>query len=462
MSKRSSILEDFQAYTERLIDTHNVPAISLALCYNQKLHKAAAGILNVETGIEATTDSIFQIGSITKVMTASLIMQLVDEGKVKLENPVKHYIRDFAIADSEARESITVRQLLNHTNGLAGDFFPDDIHDTGNPIARFVDRCHLLPLVHPVGEYYSYSNAAFAIAGRLIEVVTGGSWFDAMEERLFEPLGMKHSICRPMNVLRHRAAIGHFPDPNISSRWQLTEQSYLSLGQASAGSTPAMTPADLVVFAQAHLTQGIAKNGKEWLSKNAVSQMQQPQIQMPTTSTVLTSHMGLAWKLHRVKSSGRLFIDHMGGTLGQRSIICMVPDQDLSFAVLTNTAKDGVIESIAATLLQAFADIDIDESQPAVVTPTPENLAVFNGAYQSFGDEFIFSVKDSQLTAVHQDTVVKNPAEVLQLRPLNDTTFWGYNRDSAVAAKFQFLNPDSQGVYQRLSANGRILQRINK
>ncbi len=121
---KTSILEDFQAYAESLIDTHKIPAISLAVWHNGQLHQAAAGILNLETGVEATTDSIFQIGSISKVMTSSLVMQLVDEGKVDLDKPVKQYIRDFAIADEEATESITVRQLLNHTNGMDGDFFP--------------------------------------------------------------------------------------------------------------------------------------------------------------------------------------------------------------------------------------------------------------------------------------------------------------------------------------------------
>ena len=207
----SDILSDFQNYAEELVDVHNIPAVSIAVWHKQQLHKAAAGVLNLNTKVSATTDSIFQIGSITKVMTASIVMQLVDEGRVALDTPVKHYLSDFAIADSHATESITVRQLLTHTNGIAGDFFPDDTRETGNHIARFVDRCYQLPLIHPVGEYYSYSNAAFSIAGRLIEVLTGGSWFDAMEERVFKPLEMDHAICRPMDVLRYRSAIGHFP-----------------------------------------------------------------------------------------------------------------------------------------------------------------------------------------------------------------------------------------------------------
>ena len=95
--------------------------------------------MNHETGVEAAADSVFQIGSITKVMTTCLVMQLVDEGKVDLDSPVKRYLRDFMIADAEASETTTVRQLLNHTSGMAGDFFPDDEGHEGNLIARYVD-----------------------------------------------------------------------------------------------------------------------------------------------------------------------------------------------------------------------------------------------------------------------------------------------------------------------------------
>ena len=93
------------------------------------------------------------------------------------------------ISDAEASESITVRQLLNHTSGMAGDFFPDDEGHEGNLIARYVDRCNLLPLVNPPGALYSYSNSAFVIAGRLVEVVRGISWYQAMEDYHLQTIG---------------------------------------------------------------------------------------------------------------------------------------------------------------------------------------------------------------------------------------------------------------------------------
>ena len=167
------------------------------------------------------------------------------------------------IADAEASETITVRQLLNHTSGMAGDFFPDDQGHQGNLIARYVDRCNLLPLVHPPGALYSYSNSAFVIAGRLVEVVRGVSWYQAMEEYIFKPLGMEHALADPKELIRYRAAMGHIWD---GERWNVSPQPWLPLGMAPCGSTPTMSASDLILFARAHLENGQSSSGQSWLS----------------------------------------------------------------------------------------------------------------------------------------------------------------------------------------------------
>ena len=85
----------------------------------------AAGVLSKATGVEATPDSVFQIGSITKLWTSTLVMQLVDEGKVDLDAPIRTYLPDFRIRDEDAAAQITTRQLLCHTAGFEGDIFTD-------------------------------------------------------------------------------------------------------------------------------------------------------------------------------------------------------------------------------------------------------------------------------------------------------------------------------------------------
>ena len=461
-----SILSDFQRYAESLIDTHKIPAISLAVWHNKKLYQAAAGVLNLQTGVEATTDSIFQVGSISKVMTSSLVMQLVDEGKVVLDNPVKHYIRDFAIADRYATESITVRQLLNHTSGMDGDFFPDDNYQSGNPIARFVDRCNLLPLIHPVGKHYSYSNTAFAIAGRLVEVITGGTWFDAIEERIFQPLGMNHAICRPMDALRYRAAIGHIPNrecsnPDSPDFWQQTQQLYLSMGMAPAGATITMSASDLITFARAHMEGGLTQGGERWLSEHAVSQMQQPQVEIPSLSSGISSHAGLNWGLHRLNANGRLIYGHGGGTCGQMSMLRIVADRDTCIAVLVNAEHAEVAyQTVINALLKELADFDLTEPKPSFVTVPNEQLAHYIGDYQSSGEHYAIRLENARLTAVYKDIATKAPAVKTYLKPLDDALWMGFSEEGAPGAKIRFLEPDDSGRYRYIFST-RMLPRID-
>src|SRR5215831_7057692 len=97
-----------------------VPGASLAVLRDDDITAAASGLLNLDTGVEATTDSLFQIGSITKVWTTTVVMQLVDEGLVELDAPVRRYIPDFRVADESVSEAVTVRHLLTHSSGIDG------------------------------------------------------------------------------------------------------------------------------------------------------------------------------------------------------------------------------------------------------------------------------------------------------------------------------------------------------
>lgn len=454
------ILADFQAYAQNLVDKHKLPAISLAVWHHEKLYCAAAGVLNLKTGVEATMDSIFQIGSISKVMTASVVMQLVDEGRVVLDQPIKQYIRDFAIADHEATSNITVRHLLNHTSGISGDFFPDDSHDSGNPIARFVDRCNCLPLAHPVGEYYSYSNTAFAMAGRLIEVVTGGTWFDAIEERIFKPLGMQHSISRPIDVLRYRAAIGHVSSTSEPDGWQQTPSLYLTLGQAPAGTTITMSAADLMTFARAHLTKGLSPKGRRWLSEKAVAQMQCPQMDVPSLSDSVTSQVGLGWGLHRVNATGHRIYGHGGGTHGQMSMLRIVPDKDLCVVVLTNCENaELAYQTVINELLKELVDIDLSEPEPTLVEMPKEQLLPCQGDYQSPGEHYSIRLEGEQLVAIYRNTVSASPAQRLILKATDSGMWAGYTEEGSPGGKLRFFDPDEQGKYRYLF-NNRMLPRV--
>ena len=267
-TKLSKKLDNLQDYLEQMRERFNVPALSVAILFDNKRYSAASGVLNINTGVTATTDSIFQIASISKVFTASLIMQLVDEGRLDLDAPVKQYLPDFTLADSLAAEKITVSQLLNHTSGIPGDFIGNNSYTEQNAIARYVDRCSALNLVHPPGKRYSYSNAGYNIAGRVIEVILGITWFDAVEERIFKPLGMKQAVAHPSQVIKHRAAIGHVLDADNKNEWAVSPDAYFPICWAPCGSVLTLSASDLITFAQAHLDHGKTKTGSSGYREN--------------------------------------------------------------------------------------------------------------------------------------------------------------------------------------------------
>lgn len=191
-----------------LIAEYEVPGANLAFLHEGEVHEFAAGVLNVDTGVEVTTDSLFQIGSVSKVWTATQIMLLVERGELTLDTPVVQVLPEFRVADPEVTKTVTIRHLLSHTSGIDGDFFLD----TGRGddcIEKYVEACADLAQNHPIGATQSYCNAGFTIAGRVIERLTGKVWDAALREQIIEPLGLTHTHTLPEDVLRFRGAMGH-------------------------------------------------------------------------------------------------------------------------------------------------------------------------------------------------------------------------------------------------------------
>lgn len=454
------MLDNLQQFTETIIKEHKLPATSVAVWKDGTLYQGAAGILNLDTQVSATTDSIFQIGSITKVFTAALIMKLVEMGRVDLDAPVKRYLRGFELADRKAAETITIKQLLNHTNGIAGDYFADDEKEDGPHIARFIDRCSQLPLVHPVGDGFSYSNVAFAVAGRVIEVVSGMSWFDAMEEMIYEPLGMKQAICRPADVIRFRAALGHLADTQTDAL-RTCSGKYLCMGQSPAGTTPTMAAAELITFGRAHLDKGVSATGQRWLSERSIELMQTATADIPSPSHASTSAMGLGWMLGRHKASGLRFVSHSGGTNGQCAHLRLFPEHNACFAVLLNRSKLDALTAMINQLTEATTGVKLDTGA-SVAAADVDHAALerYVGHYQSYAGDYRISLSDTGLVGTFDDAVDEEDRSTFSYVPHQDGCFEQRNADNVPAGLVYFSQPDDQQRPQRFFAGARLYQRV--
>ncbi len=190
----STTTSDLQTWLDEAVVRHQVPGASVAIYHQGGLEAAAAGITNTTTQVPVDTKTVMHIGSITKVLNTTLVMQLVDEGLVELDAPVIEYLPEWRVASKEATRAITVKMLLNHTSGIDGELLADHGPDRER-VADAIPRIAPMGQIHPPGEDTSYCNIASVTAGYLVQRIRGESWYSVMEEHVFAALGLEHSYC---------------------------------------------------------------------------------------------------------------------------------------------------------------------------------------------------------------------------------------------------------------------------
>ncbi|MGW6449671.1 serine hydrolase domain-containing protein [Lentzea sp. NPDC055074] len=261
-----------------LVEEHGVVGAQVAVLHNGEITDMAAGVLNNVTGEEVTTDSLFQIGSITKVWTATLVQQLVNEGLLDLDRPVRDVLPEFTLADEEAARIITPRHLLTHTGGFEGDLW----HDTGNGddmIEKYVERMADARQEVPPGELYTYCNSGFVVLGRIVEVLRGKPFNAVLRERLIDPLGLRTAATSHAEYATRTCATGHLGKDLKPAEKLMTE------ADAPAGAVLAMSARDLAEFARMHL------------ATTDFDVMRDPLVEVPNFGSAVSQ--GVGWVVHR-------------------------------------------------------------------------------------------------------------------------------------------------------------------
>lgn len=312
-----------------LLDEVRVPGAVAALYAGGETMEASGGVCNLDTGVAVTRDTLFQIGSITKLFTATLVLGLAEAGHVQIDSPVADYIPAF----KERYPAVTVRQLLTHTSGLQGDHFAD-LGDGDDCIERYTACVAELEPLHSAGERYSYCNAGFSVAGHIVERIAGEPWHAALRSRLVEPAGLRSCVTLPEEALLHRVAVGHVLDREQPAgpirrapRW------YFGRATGPAGAICA-TAADLLAFGRVVLDGGRISGRERLISADSVASMIADQIGVPQHVGPGLRAIGLAWRLYDWQ--GTRVLGHDGSTLGQHAVLRVVPERGLVAALLTN------------------------------------------------------------------------------------------------------------------------------
>jgi CubicO group peptidase (beta-lactamase class C family) len=364
-----------------LLARHKVPGAAVGVYANGEVFDFASGVLSHATGVEATADSLFQIGSITKTWTATLVLQLVDEGLLDLDAAVVTYLPDFDLADGGAARAMTVRQLLSHQAGFEGDIFTD----TGwndDCVEKYVATLRTDPQLFPPGQMFSYNNAGFCVLGRIVEVLRGKPFDQALREHLFTPLGLTHAATDANSAILFRAAVGHLPNPEGADGQPVPAPMWsLVKSNGPAGAMLAMRPRDLLTFAAMHLSDGAAADGTRVLSAGSVKAMRQPQVTVPPLG-LMGTHWGLGWELF--DWPGGPVFGHDGGTVGQSAFLRIVPGANVAIALLTNGGNPlAVYFEVYRHLLKELAGIDLPATPVPPANPERIDGTRYAGRYEN-------------------------------------------------------------------------------
>jgi CubicO group peptidase (beta-lactamase class C family) len=329
-----------------------VPGAALGILKDGVFQLRGFGVTNIENPQPVDDYTIFNLASLSKTVTATAVMRLVEQGSLDLDAPVHTWLPDWQVGDDASSREMLLRHLVTHSTGLNG---PASTQDLGvETLGRFAQSMEGLVRIAPPGQVWSYLNPGFALSGRLIEVATGSDIHTAFRDLVFDPLGLTLASTRLDQMATHRLAVGHQPGKDGAPEVVRP----FSMGSSIPAGGVSMCISDLMRYAAFHLNEGDA--GKvDVLTPATRELMQQPQIAKAPTE----DFMGIGWHLRTV--GGVKTVAH-GGTAGagHRLLLELVPERRLAFAILTNHTEGWRLNQVVEhALLKAYEGLELTPNQ---------------------------------------------------------------------------------------------------
>lgn len=313
------------------MQAQHIPGVSVAVVRDGRVILARGyGSANLEHNVPVKPETIFQSGSIGKQFTAMLVMMLVEEGKIRLDDPITKYLP----GSPAAWNAVTVRHLLTHTGGMTD--YPDDFDFRRDYTEdELLQRAAAIPLAFKPGDKWSYSNLGYLVLGVLIHKVSGKFYGDLLEERVFGPLGMTTAMVIDEAAIVPNRAAGYRREKGV-----LLNQEWVapSLNTTADGALY-LTALDMAKW-------DAALYGEQLLRRGSLEEMWTP----VRLNNGETRDYGFGWRVSRV-GNNRL-IEHGGAWQGFTSFIARYVDQRLTVIVFTNLsgAQPGRIAHRVANL----------------------------------------------------------------------------------------------------------------
>ena len=332
-------LKDFEAYAEKTRRDWEVPGFSIAVIKDDKLIYAKGfGVRQLGQSAPVDEHTLFAIASNTKAFTAAALAMLVDEGKIKWDDPVTKYLPTFELYDPFVTRELTIRDLLSHRSGLAT--FGGDLlwYESNYNREEILHRIRFLKPTSSFRSRFGYQNILFMAAGEIVGKVSGTSWDAFMKERIFTPLGMNRSLTLHADLLK----ADNVATPHNSMDGKTRVIRYGNVDNISAAGAIKSSSADMAQWLRLQLSRGTYE-GKKLFSANRSREMWTPHTVFTGISEQAekfnpTRHFnlyGLGWLLSDYH--GRLVVSHGGGLDGMTSQLAMLPEEKLGLVILTNS-----------------------------------------------------------------------------------------------------------------------------
>jgi CubicO group peptidase (beta-lactamase class C family) len=447
------------AFAEAKLKEHGIPGVALGIIENGDASIRGLGVTNLEDPLPITAHTVFPIASISKTFAATAIMRLVEQGKIDLRAPVRKYLPDFRVQDEAVSRDVTVWHLLTHTGGWEGQVSgPDRGEET---LKNFVSTITGLMQVAPPEAAWSYNNAGFSIAGRVIETVTGQSINRAMRELVFQPLGLEHAGTRSDDFITQRFAAGH---TNRAGTLTLLRPFSAATSVTAGGVGLCMT--DLLAYAKFHMGDGTSAKGERVLKRESLELLRTPQMRKQSTD----DEIGIGWHLRTI---GPVRTASHGGTLGGHILLLEIaPERNFAVAILTNAnAGWRLIQDVERAALksylgatfttnQAIAHRGLVETLPAVEPLARQpDLTPYVGRYIRPTNAVIVRAEGTRL-------LVQDAPSNGKPGPEAPVAFYGADRavvtdGSDRGQSIEFVR-DAQGRVNWIRVTGRVAARADK
>ncbi len=357
----------FDARVESVMKDSGVPGAWVSIVEDGKVTLASGyGIRALGSAESVDADTLFQIGSTTKAFTAAALAILVEDGKLGWDDRVIDHLPGFRMYDPWVTREITVRDLLVHRSGLGpgqGDLM--FVPSTDISRADLVRRIQFLKPKTSFRSAYAYDNVLYAVAGQVVEQISGQTWEKFVEARIFGPLGMKTAVTN--DVDRLSAPNRAFPHGRMGElrgvgTQQVFDEKRVALG-ANVGPAGAIATGanDIARWLQVQLVAGQIPGSEQRLfSEASAREMWQPVIPVPVTpfpppledATPQFRGYALGWSVQDYR--GHKIIQHGGGTLGFRAIVVLIPEKNVGYAIAVNSEDNEFTVGLHYELLDHY------------------------------------------------------------------------------------------------------------